>query len=711
MLFEIQIYIRFMITQKNLLLLLFVVIPLFIFSCNSTYPASDWDISKVEIARDEFGVPHIFGKTDADVAYGLAWAHAEDDFETIQKTLLAGKRMVGRVYGQDGAAVDFFGHLLKTTEIAEAKYESTYSAEFKAVLEGYAAGMNDFALAHPEEVLFTAAFPVTPKEITAAYILSLAQMSGADRAIQQIVSGKVETIPIDSNPKGSNAIAVHSSRTDSEGNFLAINSHQPLDGPVAWYEAHLHSEEGWNIVGGLFPGGAMIFHGVNEHLGWAHTVNFPDLLDTYQLEINPEDDGQYRVDGEWLELEEETVWLRVKLWDLITIPYPKKIWKSIYGPTLVTEQGAFSIRLGVLDRIGATEEWWRMNKAKNFTEFRAAMNRMELTSFNTVYADRYDTIYYVSNGLVPIRNSSYDYTGTVAGNTNETLWTEYYDFKNLPQQLNPTSGYLFNTNHSPFRASGLADNLNPDDYPKTMNYSLRDNNRSTRFRELMLDTGRISYERFKAIKYDGKLPEKLAFRTNMESLFSLDPSKYPVISLQIETLRNWDKGSGIESKGAAIFAFVYYYWWDKFTAAGKSWETTLTEEEAVESLQAAKLHFETHFGKQLVELGEYQKLVRGKKSLPLPGIDDVITAMRSLPWENGMRKGTQGESYIMMVRFGEGLPQIETINVYGASNDPESSHYDDQMELFLAQKLKPMSLDKDEVMKNAKRIYNPGVKK
>jgi acyl-homoserine-lactone acylase len=131
----------------------------------------------------------------------------------------------------------------------------------------------------------------------------------------------------------------------------------------------------------------------------------------------------------------------------------------------------------------------------------------------------------------------------------------------------------------------------------------------------------------------------------------------------------------------------------------------------VESLQAAKLHFETYFGKELVELGEYQKLVRGKKSLPLPGIDDVITAMRSLPWENGMRKGTQGESYIMMVRFGEGLPQIETINVYGANNDPESPHYDDQMELFLAQKLKPMSLDKAEVMKNAKRVYNPGVKK
>jgi acyl-homoserine-lactone acylase len=700
-----------MITQKNLLRLLLVVTFIPILSCNSSYPVSGWDTSKVEIARDEFGVPHIFGKTDADVAYGLAWAHAEDDFETIQKALLAGKRMVGRVYGQDGAAVDFFGHLLQTTEIAEAKYESTYSSEFKAVLEGYSAGMNDFALANPNKVLLAAAFPVTPKEITAAYILSLAQMSGADGAVKQIVSGKVETIPIDSEPKGSNAIAVHSSRTDTGKNFLAINSHQPLDGPVAWYEAHLHSEEGWNIVGGLFPGGAMIFHGVNENLGWAHTVNFPDLLDLYQLEVNPGNDAQYRIDGEWLELEEETVWLRVKLWDLITIPFPKKIWRSIYGPTLVTEQGAFSIRLGALERIGAPEQWWRMNKARNFTEFQSAMNRMELTGFNTIYADRYDTIYYVSNGLIPIRNASYNYTGTVVGNTKKTLWTEYYDFKNLPQQLNPASGYLFNTNHSPFKASASADNLKSEDYPKSMNYLLRDNNRSTRFRELMLDTGRISYEQFREIKYDGKLPEKLAFRTNMETLFSLEATVYPDITKQIEILKTWDKTSGIESKGAAVFAFVYYYWWEKFEKTGRSWETTLTVEESVESLRAAKAHFETHFGKELVELGEYQKLVRGKKALPLAGIDDVITTMRSLAWENGMRRGAQGESYIMMVRFGKGLPKIETINVYGASNDPESPHYDDQMDLFLAKKLKPMSLDKAEVMKSAKRVYNPGGKK
>ena len=687
----------------------FALVLLMLFSCQRVLKPSGWDTSQIEIVRDEFGVPHIFGKKDADVAYGLAWAHAEDDFETIQKTVLAGKALAGRVFGEQGAGVDFFVHLLESKEIAREKYESTFSPEFKRVLEGYAAGLNDYALTHPEEVLYGPAFPINPKEILSAYILSLAQMSGADRAVQQIVNGQVDLIPVDSNPKGSNAIALHSSRTDSGETFLAINSHQPLEGPVAWYEAHLQSEEGWNILGGLFPGGSMIFHGVNEHLGWAHTVNFPDFLDLYQLEINPENEDEYRVDGEWLELESKYVWLKVRLWDWITLPVPKKVWKSIYGPTLVTEQGAFSIRFGALERVGAPEQWWRMNKAKNFAEWKAAMNTMQLTNFNTVYADKYDTIFYVSNGLLPKRTPGFDYSGTVPGNTRQTLWSEFHSFSELPQQVNPPSGYLFNTNHSPFKASSFADNLHPEDYPVEMGYILRDNNRSWRFRELMPDTGRVSYEEFKKIKFDQTLPKKLAFRTDMKALFQLDTLKYPELAKQIKTLATWDKSAGIESEGAALFAFVYYYWWDEFAKTGRSFETVLTEEEAIQGIQAAKTHFETHFGKSLVPLGEYQKLVRGDKALPLWGIDDVIAAMRSTPWKNGMRKGAQGESYIMMVKFGEGLPEVETINVYGASNRPGSPHYSDQMEYFLNRNLKPMSLDKATVLKSAKRTYRPGI--
>jgi acyl-homoserine-lactone acylase len=243
-----------------------------------------------------------------------------------------------------------------------------------------------------------------------------------------------------------------------------------------------------------------------------------------------------------------------------------------------------------------------------------------------------------------------------------------------------------------------------------MNFSLRENNRSTRFREIMPKEGLLSWEDFERIKFDDQLPEVLAFRTNMDALFSLDPEKFPEIKTQIETLKNWNKRGEVNSEGAALFAFSYYYWWEKFEENGRKWETTLSEEEAAEGLMKAKEHFENHFGKELVSLGEYQKLVRGDKALPLWGLDDVITAMRSEPWKDGMRRGVQGESYIMMVRFGEGLPKIETINVFGASNRPESPHYDDQMERFLARDLKPMSLDKESVLKDAVRVYHPGEK-
>jgi acyl-homoserine-lactone acylase len=689
----------------NLHLLFFF---LFLSSCTNDYPSSGFDTENVQIARDAYGVPHIFGQTDADVAYGLAWAHAEDDFETTQLTLLAGKAMLGRYLGQQGAAVDFFVHLLETRDIASQKYLSDFSPDFRKLIDAYLAGINDFALAHPERVLMKEAFPVTQTDIISAYILSLAQMSGADAAVQKIVAGAIDQAEVKDPAAGSNAIAIHSSRTASGEAFLAINSHQPLTGPVAWYEAHLHSEEGWNILGGLFPGGLTVFHGVNEHLGWAHTVNNPDKLDVFQLKMHPEKMNLYEVDGEWLELEEKRVWLKVKMWNLITIPVPKKVWKSIFGPTLITEHGVFSIRTGSLEVITAPEQWYRMNKARNYTEFEAAMDMMALPGFNTVYADKYDTIFYVSNALLPVRNPEFDYSKTILGDSRDKLWEDYYPFDALPQQLNPSVGYLFNTNHSAFKATAFLDNLEFEGYPKGMGYYLTDNNRSLRFREIMPDTGLLSYEQFKDIKFDKQLPQNLAYEINVDALFSLDPNQYPDVAEEIEILNTWNRQSTPRSRGAAIFAYAYYHIRDKTKAENLDPKRVLGQEEALEAIQSAQVYFKTHFPGKEVHLGDFQKLVRGEKSLPLFGLPDVISAMRSEPYQNGMRKGDQGESYIMLVKFGEGLPEIETVNVYGASNQPESPHYTDQMELFVNQELKPMTLNKEDVMKTASKVYTPG---
>ncbi len=270
---------------KKLLVVCFCLL-----SLNSLF--AQFDPTKIDIVRDKYGVPHIFGKTDAEVAYGLAWASAEDDFKTSQQSLMAGKAVLAKYKGKEGAQIDYIVHLLRIPELVAEKYDSDLSPDFKKLLEGYCAGMNAYAAKHPKEVLMRNIFPVTPKDMIQYSVLQLCVLSGADKALGSIFKG---TIPLLENYKaaGSNAIAMNSRKTADGQVYLDINAHQPLEGPVAFYEAHLCSEEGWNIIGANFPGAPCILHGCNENLGWAHTVNAPDKLDVYQLEINPSNKLQY----------------------------------------------------------------------------------------------------------------------------------------------------------------------------------------------------------------------------------------------------------------------------------------------------------------------------------------------------------------------------------------------------------------------------------
>lgn len=662
------------------------------------------DPTKIDIVRDSFGVPHIFAPTDAGVAYGLAYAHAEDDFKTIQTSFLAGKAMLGRYSGKKGAAIDYVCQLLRCHQLVEEKYETDISPAYKKVLEGYCAGINSYARQHKNEVLVKQLFPLTPIDMLSFSVLQLSISCGADKALQQIFGG---TIPlIDAfKPGGSNAYAFNSAKTTDGNTFLNINAHQPLEGPVSWYEAHLCSEEGWNIIGALFPCAPSILLGANENLGWAHTVNYPDKLDVFQLEINSANKLQYKFDGKWINLEENKAALKVKVMLGIKIGAKRKIWWSKYGPTVITERGTFAIRTGALMDIRGLEQWYHMNKARNFSEFYNALKMGAIPGYNVMYADRYDTIFYLSNGKLPFRAKGYNWKSTVPGNTSKTLWTQFHPIADLPQYVNPASGYLFNSNHSPFNASAAADNKKEKDYDPTMGYETWENNRSERFMQLV-GNNKISYEQFKKIKYDRQLPQQLRYPGNADTLFLLKPAEHPEISALINSINNWDRQAQADSKGAAVFVIGYYYIVDKLSK-GASGYSDLTIEKCVEVLSFVKNYMQQYFGYTDITLGDYQKLVRGDKAIPLPGLPDVIASMESEPWKDGRVKGRQGESYIELVRFTKKGAEIESIHSYGASNKKGKPHFDDQMELFVKQETKKMTLDKAEVYRKAERIYHP----
>ncbi len=658
--------------------------------------------ANITIARDSFGVPHIFAATDAEVAYGLAWAHAEDDFATIQLMILSGKAKLGTGLGKKGAEGDYVINLLRIRKTVDEQW-STLSPDFLKLINGYVQGLNAYAKAHSSEIKYKKAFPFDQKEYMTAVVFSTSLFCGIDRVLPQILGGNVATIP-NFNPQGSNAFAMNSNKTITGESFLAINAHQPQEGPVAFYEAHLQSEQGWNMLGGLFPGGCLIFHGTNENLGWAHTVNYQDKVDVFQLEINPANKNQYKFDGEWIDLEESKAKLKVKG---IPITIGKKIYWSKYGATVKTDKGIFSLRVPATMDIKALEEWYRMNKAKNFTEFYKALSMTSLPMFNIMYADRYDTIFYISNGKMPRRNPDpkYNWKSTVPGNTSSTLWKEFKSVAELPQQINPPSGYLFNTNHSPFLATDTKNNLDRNRFDKNDGYETYHNNRSQRVTEL-IGENKVDYKTFKQIKFDQQLPQELKYTYAIDTMLGLNANDHPGMKDVITNFKSWDRKAITTSKGAAIFLLVYDYVAKKLAGVPAR---QLTKAESIETYQYVHDYMMQHFGKTDLVLGDIQKLVRGDDVRPSWGLPDVLTAIYTEPCKNGTRKVISGDAYICFVRYPKngGLPIIESVNTFGSSMHPDSPHYKDQMTMFQNQQTKPMTLDKKEILRTAKTIYHP----
>lgn len=666
----------------------------------------------ITIARDTWGVPHVFAPTDAEVAYGFAWATAEDDFATMQELVLGAKGLAGRVHGREGAAMDMAFHLLQTQELVDERYESDLSPEFRKVLESYAAGANAYAAAHPKERLHKKLFPITGKDIIEGYILGATFMTPAERDLRRIFNGKIANFEDIPKGEGSNAFAVSSRKTTDGKTYLAINSHQPLEGVYSWYEAHLCSEEGWNMLGATFHGGVSIFVGTNEQLGWAQTLNFPDLSDVYRLEMHPTDKLSYQYDGKWETLEPYHAKAKVKILGFLTIGAKQKFYLSKYGITITGKTGIYALRTSGNRDIRFAEQYFRMNKAQNFEEFQEAMNMQGLISTNIVYADREDNIYYISNGRFPIRARGYDWQRVLPGNTSETLWPDaYYPLDSLPQVLNPASGYVYNCNHSPFQSSGIADNPDPDQVPETTGY-LPDGiftNRGFRLNKLLSEADEMDYETFKEIKYDLAYGKPLAtgFGMYLEALFELEPTAYPELIESLKHIQNWDRITRKESEGAGTFVCFAYFLDRELRKLNLLPGDTIPTPTILKALKHSQAHLLKHFGKVAIPLGELQRHTRGAVDLPLAGGPDILAAVSGRLMPDGRLRARAGDSYIELVRYTEDGVEIESINAFGASSRPESPHYTDQMERFSNQQLKTMSLDKETILKTASRIYHP----
>lgn len=699
--------------MKRILFLLAFSIPTFCFSQTPKY--------NVEIVRDSFGVPHIFGKTDADCAYGLVYAECEDDFNTVQWGLLLSKGMLGRYLGIDGAKIDYAVQLLRIKKVIDEHYEKDISPEFKKVLQAAADAGNRYAELHPEEVLVKKSLPVGPKDFIGGYMLAMALMTGVDGALKQMVDGSVPPVSFVEKGRGSNAMAMNSKITADGNVYLDVNSHQPLEGPLSWYEAHVHSDEGWNMFGSTFHGGVTIFHGVNENLGWAHTTNGFDAIDLYQLQPDPKKKNHYLVDGVSYPLEVSHAKLSVNLAKhrdkhkfILTIG--KKIWWSKFGATVVTKKGIFAIRLASNMTIKAPEQWFRMDKAKNFTEFRHALDMQGIVNQNITYADKNDTIYFISNGAFPKRADGYDWTGTLPGNTEKTLWTDFFPETAIPQILNPDCGYLFNANNTCFKASCSSADVLCTSINATMCHDTTMTNRGLRFLENISKYNKVSWDDFLKIKYDSHYPEKPVFFKKFQAfdIVELKESDYPDIADAIAIIKKWDRMGDLKNTNATLIYKVLYYVYNNTN--GEQEARFITDKKAkfdffVEAIRKVKAEMLADFGSINVPLGDFQRHVRGNVDLPTDGGPDMWNAKYGNPYGKGKIRVWMGDSFILLAKFDKTGPHFRTVSPYGTSNKPGSKHYTDQMSLYVNHQTKEESLSKEWAYKHAESIYHPGDKK
>ena len=653
----------------------------------------------VRIRRDEYGVPHVKGARDADVAFGIAYAHAEDDYRTIETVLLATRGQLAARDGLKAATTDYLVQLMRIWPAIRRDYPGL-PADLRVVLEAYADGVNAYGAAHPDQVS-AGVLPVTGQDIAAGFAFKTPFFYGLDKTLSRLMAPQTRRTPA---PTGSNGLAVAPSRSADGATRLLVNSHQPYTGPVAWYEAVLESGEGWHVAGGFFPGSPFMLHGHNAHLGWANTVNAPALSDVYRLEINPKDPDAYRLDGAWRRLETEPAKLRIKLFGPFYLNVTKAMVFSVHGPVLKTDHGAFAVRYAGRDEGRQALQYYRLDKANTLAEWRAAMALQLLPSINYLYADEAGNIGYVYNGQYPARQTAdAEPQKELPGDRSDLIWTSYLPFDQVPQIWNPRCGLVFNSNNTPFVATACADDgLDPKRIPKSLGVQTNMTNRAMRAQETYGADPSITAERFRQYKYDLTYSERSKVVALVRQLTAIDPHGDASLAEAQGVLKRWDRRMDVHNRSAALVALTTA----PFTSAEYN---NVAPPDPLTSLRKAADDLKRHFGRLDPEWGQVNRIRRGAADLAIDGGPDTYRSVWGRPQPDGTLTADAGDTYIMFVTWDrQGRLSSESVHQFGSATlDVRSPHYADQTPMFVNMKTKPVWFTEEQLRGHIRSDYAP----
>lgn len=674
----------------------------------------------VTIYRDTYGVPHIFGATDASAVFGLAWAQAEDNFEQVEDNFIRALGRASEVHGEKALRDDQTARALEIPRLSREEYERA-APRMRALYDAYAAGLNLFLERRPgvKPRLLQRFEPWYPLALMRFKYYQGEFIGYAGLNPQDLRVAVAQEKPAE-RPQGSNAWALAPGRSASGRSLLLINPHVAFFGTAQYYEAHLHSDEGWNFSGVGRYGLPFPYMGHNEALGWAHTDDYPDIGDLY-LETfdDPARPLSYRYGGGHRTAVQWTEEIRVRTANGVEARR-FSFRRTHHGPILSEMEGKpVAVRLAKMEEGGWLDQAYEMTRARSLAEFREALRRGAIPYMNVTYADRDGNIFYAYNGAVPRRSTKFDWRRPVDGSDPETEWQGYHSFDELPQLTNPASGFVQNCNSTPFRTTSEG-NPDPARFPRYMIGPEPDTPRAQVSRRILTSQEKFTFEEWARAAVDTRvfvaeasLPELFA---EWERLRQADPARAEALAPLVAELRAWDRVGRLDSVAMTLFA----EWFGRMrdlpaSQAAEAWSR-------VHSLEEVRRELERSWGTWRVTWGEINRLQRThwsgdepfsdeRPSLPVPGgpgwlgiVFNFYTARN-----DALKRhyGRYGNSYLSVVEFGPAV-RARSIVYFGQSGDPASPHFLDQAPLYARGELKPAWFTLEEIQANLERAYHPG---
>lgn len=717
-----------------------LLFPLFSFSqfTNTEIARYKSTAERVTIIRDNWGVPHIYGKTDADAVFGLLYAQCEENFNQVEENNLEMMGRLSEVYGKEHLYADLQMRMIYDSAAAKADYKKSPSW-LKKLMDAAADGVNYYLYKHPEVKPLIKKFEPwfslmrTDGSISATQTggLTVKHMMNLYPVNDQTTSFIENNVPsFENEPTGSNGFALSPSRTESKNAILYINPH------TSFYfrsEVHLVSEEGLNTYGAVTWGTFFVYQGFNEYCGWMHTSSYADVADLFMEKVEKKNEEYYYLyDDKSLPVKNRKISISYKEGNKIS-EANFNTYSTIHGPVMGSKD-KYWLSLKEKNRsMDALVQSWLRTKAKGLTEFKKLMDLRINNSNNTVFADNKGNIAYWHGNFIPIRDTKYDYSLPVDGSTSKTNWKGVHPVSETVHVYNPASGWIQNCNSTPFTVSGNSS-------PKKENYPVYmapdgQNFRGINAERLLSSAKEVTLD--KMIREIGYNKYLSAFEVLLPALFNAYDSipasekNNSILQEVIIILKNWD----MYSSDTSVAATIGIEWAYRMSAMPSSYNNPYDASNAVKQVQSMvsnttavekiELLFQTldnlekRFGKWKIAWGQTNRYQRTtdkgfddkKPSLPVglgPGTWGSLPsfATRRFPNSN-MRYGVSGNSFVACVEFGKKI-KAKSVIVGGQSFDPASKHFTDQAQMYIDGKFKDVLFYKEDILKNSERSYHPG---